>query len=77
MFEAEVFLEEGKEIGVGVLCAPKPLSFFDRMNPNPRGEWMLTNLEPLRFVIQNGKAQIVRGTIMAKPVSEEKEVGMV
>jgi alpha-N-arabinofuranosidase len=74
VFEAEVFAEEGKEIGVGVLCAPKPLSFYDRMNPNPHGEWMLTNLEPLRFVIRDGKAQIVRGTIMPKPVSEQKSV---
>jgi alpha-L-arabinofuranosidase len=44
------------------------------MNPNPHGEWMLTNLEPLRFVIRDRKAQIVRGTIMPKPVSEQKPV---
>ena len=76
VFEAELFSEAGREIGCGVLCAPKPLSFYDRMNPNPRGEWMLFNLEPIRFVLKDGFAQIVRGTVRIKPLTEKVKVDL-
>ena len=76
VFEAELYVEEGKEAGCGVLCAPKPLSFYDRMNPNPRGEWMLFNLDPIRLVLKDGFAQIVRGTLRAKPLSGKVKVNL-
>lgn len=74
IFETDLFIEKGKEAGCGVLCAPKPLSFYDRMNPNPRGEWMLFNIEPIRLVLSDGKAQIVRGTLRVKPLTEKVDL---
>lgn len=73
-FDIELFVEEGKEIGVGMLCAPKPFSFYDRMNPNPRDPWMLFNLEPLRWMFTDGKATLVRGGFRPEPVAESREV---
>ena len=68
-FEAELHMEKGQEIGVGMLCAPKPFSFYDRMNPNPRDPWMLFNLEPLRWMFQDGQATLMRGGFRLEPVA--------
>lgn len=73
-FTIEILAEEGKEIGVGMLCAPKPFSFYDRMNPNPRDPWMLFNLEPIRWILSDGKATVVRGGLNPQPMSEAKDV---
>lgn len=73
-FTIEILAEEGKEIGVGMLCAPKPFSFYDRMNPNPRDPWMLFNLEPIRWMLSDGKATVVRGGLNPQPMSEAKDV---
>ena len=59
-----------------MLCAPKPFSFYDRMNPNPRDPWMLFNLEPIRWMFSGGKAVVVRGGLQPKPMTEPKEVDL-
>ena len=47
-FTVQILAEKGKRIGVGMLCSPKPFSYYDRTDPNPKDPWMLFNLEPLR-----------------------------
>jgi len=59
-----------------MLCAPKPFSFYDRNNPNPRDPWMLFNLEPLRWMFKDGKATLKRGGIRMEAVAETVEVNM-
>ncbi len=78
IFEVEVLAEAGKEVGVGILCAPKPLSFFDRNNPNPVDPWEMRFLEMFRWVIHDGKAVVLRGGVTSvKAISEEKEVRLI
>ena len=67
-FEIELYMEKGQDTGVGLLCAPKPFSFYDRMNPNPRDPWMLFNLEPLRWMFRDGQAMLMRGAFRLEPV---------
>lgn len=76
VFDIELFMEEGKECGVGMLCAPKPFSFYDRNNPNPRDPWMLFNLEPLRWMFKDGKATLIRGGMRMEAISEPVQVEM-
>lgn len=76
VFDVELFIEEGKEAGVGMLCAPKPFSFYDRNNPNPRDPWMLFNLEPLRWMFKDGKATLMRGGMRLEPIAESKDVNV-
>lgn len=75
-FETELYMEIGQEIGVGLLCAPKPFSFYDRMNPNPRDPWMLFNLEPLRWMFKDGQATLMRGGFRLEPVAEPVNVNV-
>lgn len=75
-FEGEAFAEEGKEIAVGILCAPKPLSYYDRTNPNPEDPWTLRFLEVLRWVIKEDEAYVVRGNVTATPISAAKKVNL-
>lgn len=75
-FETELYMEIGQEIGVGLLCAPKPFSFYDRMNPNPRDPWMLFNLEPLRWMFKDGQATLMRGGFRLEPVAEPVDVNV-
>lgn len=70
VFDIDLFIEEGKEAGVGMLCAPKPFSFYDRNNPNPRDPWMLFNLEPLRWMIKDGTATLKRGGMRLEAIAE-------
>ena len=65
-FEAEVLIRKDKPSGIGVLMAPKPLSFYDRTLPVPTDPWKMFNLEPIQLVIENGKASVVRGLVRAK-----------
>lgn len=74
IFDVELYMEEGKEAGVGMLCAPKPFSFYDRNNPNPRDPWMLFNLEPLRWMLKDGKATLMRGGMRMEAIAESKDV---
>ena len=62
-FSADVLIRAEHPAGIGVLLAPKPLSFYDRNLPVPTDPWVLFNLEPLRLVIRNGRASIERGLI--------------
>lgn len=73
-FDVDILAEEGLEIGVGMLCAPKPLSFYDRMNPNPRDPWKLWNLEPIRWMIKDGQATVVRGGFRLESMAESVPV---
>ena len=69
-FEADVLLKDGAPSGIGVLLAPKPLSFYDRMQPVPTDPWKMFNLEPIRLVIKNGMAVVERGLIRPKTLAE-------
>ena len=69
-FEADVVLKDDAPAGIGVLLAPKPLSFYDRMQPVPTDPWRLFNLEPIRLVIKDGKASVQRGFLRAKTLKE-------
>ncbi len=60
-FEAEVEVKSDVPTGIGILCAPKPLSFYDRMQPVPTDPWKLFNLEPIRFIVRGEKASVERG----------------
>ena len=75
-FEVELYMEKGQDAGVGMLCAPKPFSFYDRMNPNPRDPWMLFNLEPLRWMFRDGQATLMRGPFRLEPVAEPVNVNV-
>ena len=68
-FEAEVLSVPGRAFGIGILCAPKPLSFYDRMLPVPRDPWEMFNLEPIRFVIKDGYAAAYSGGLMLKKLT--------
>ena len=65
-FSAEVQIRPDCSAGIGVLLAPKPLSFYDRNLPVPTDPWVMFNLEPLRLVIYNGQARVERGLIRPK-----------
>lgn len=72
-FECEVFAEEGKEISIGMLVAPKPLSYYDRTNPNPKDPWSLRFLECIRWVIKDDTAYLARGNVALKRMSNVKK----
>ena len=74
VFETEVFCEEGKDIALGILVSPKPLSYYDRNNPNPVDPWSMRFLEVSRWILSGGKSWIARGSFPAKPISEPKDV---
>ncbi len=76
VFDVDIYAKDGCEIGVGMLCAPKPFSFYDRMNPNPRDEWELWNMEPLRWMIKDGRATLVRGGFRPEPIAESVAVNL-
>ena len=69
-FEADVFCEEGKDIALGVLVSPKPLSYYDRNNPNPVDPWSMRFLEVSRWILSGGKSWVARGSFPPKPISE-------
>ena len=75
-FEVEVLAEEGKAIGIGILVAPKPLSYYDRNDPNRGDPWSMRFLEMLRWVIEDGQSQVVRGSFRAKAVSARKPLSL-
>ncbi len=75
-FEAESFVEEGNEISLGMMVLPKPLSFYDRTNPNPLDIWTLHFLESVRWVIKDGKSYLLRGTVNTKVMTEATPVSL-
>lgn len=75
-FEVEVFAEQGKAIGLGMLCSLKPMSYYDRTNPNPVEPWGPRFLETLRWVIADGQSSVVRGMFRSSVVSPAKPVNI-
>ncbi|MDO5434811.1 MAG: alpha-L-arabinofuranosidase C-terminal domain-containing protein [Clostridia bacterium] len=73
-FETDVFCEAGKDIALGVLVSPKPLSYYDRTNPNPCDPWSMRFLEVNRWLISGGRSCLVRGSFPASPISDEVDV---
>ena len=61
VFEVDAFCEEGKDIALGILVSPKPLSYYDRTNPNPTDPWSMRFLEVSRWII-------------SKPISEPRDI---
>jgi len=76
VFETEVKIEAGKEIGIGVLCAPKPLSFYDRFQPVPADPWGLFNLENLWLRIADGKISVCRRNLRPEILVPETAVDL-
>ena len=74
VFEVEAFCEEGVDIALGILVSPKPLSYYDRTNPNPCDPWSMRFLEVSRWILSGGKSFVARGTFPPVPLSEPKEV---
>ena len=75
-FEVDAFCEEGKDIALGILVSPKPLSYYDRTNPNPCDPWSMRFLEVSRWILSGGKSYIVRDSFPPKPYSEPKDAGL-
>ena len=55
---------------MGVLLAPKPLSFYDRMQPVPTDPWKLFNLDPIHLVLEGGRARIERALFRTELLAE-------
>ena len=75
-FTVQILAEKGKRIGVGMLCSPKPFSYYDRTDPNPKDPWMLFNLEPLRWIVEGNTAALYRGGIFLTQYSEPKQISL-
>ena len=76
VFEADAYCEEGKDIALGILVSPKPLSYYDRTNPNPCDPWSMRFLEVSRWILSGGKSYVARDSFPPKPISEAKEVSL-
>ena len=74
VFEVEAFCEEGRDIALGILVSPKPLSYYDRNNPNPCDPWSMRFLEVSRWILSGGRSFVARGSFPPEPFSEPKEV---
>ena len=74
VFEVDAFCEEGKDIALGILVSPKPLSYYDRNNPNPCDPWSMRFLEVSRWILAGGKSFVARGSFPPEPISEPKDV---
>ncbi len=73
VFETDVFCEEGKDIALGILASPKPLSYYDRNNPNPCDPWSMRFLEVSRWIIRDGKSFVARDSFPPVPISPERD----
>lgn len=76
VFEVDAYYEAGKDIALGVLASPKPLSYYDRTNPNPTDPWSMRFLEVSRWILSDGKSYVARDSFPAKAISEAKEVSL-
>ncbi len=74
VFEVDAFWEEGRDIALGILVSPKPLSYYDRTNPNPCDPWSMRFLEVSRWILSGGKSWIARGSFPPEPTSAAKDV---
>ena len=75
-FEVDAFFEAGKDIALGILAAPKPLSYYDRTNPNPCDPWSMRFLEVSRWILSGGKSLVARGSFPPVPYSEPVDVSL-
>ena len=75
-FEVDAFCEEGKDIALGILVSPKPLSYYDRTNPNPCDPWSMRFLEVSRWILSGGKSYVARDSFPPVPISEPKETSL-
>ncbi|MCQ2457763.1 MAG: alpha-L-arabinofuranosidase [Clostridia bacterium] len=73
-FETDVFCEAGKDIALGILVSPKPLSYYDRTNPNPCDPWSMRFLEVNRWLLSGGRSRLVRGSFPPEPLSDAVDV---
>ena len=76
VFETDAFYEEGKDIALGILVSPKPLSYYDRTNPNPCDPWSMRFLEVSRWILSGGKSYVARDSFPPQPISEVKEASL-
>ena len=74
VFEVDAFCEEGKDIALGILVSPKPLSYYDRTNPNPCDPWSMRFLEVSRWILAGGESYVARDSFPPKPISEARKV---
>ena len=74
VFETDVWCGEGRDIALGILVSPKPLSYYDRNNPNPCDPWSMRFLEVSRWILSGGKSWIARDSFPAKATSVPKDV---
>ncbi len=75
-FEVEAFCEEGKDIALGILVSPKPLSYYDRTNPNPCDPWSMRFLEVSRWILSGGKSFVARDSFPPRPISAVRDARM-
>ncbi|MBR2852811.1 MAG: alpha-L-arabinofuranosidase [Clostridia bacterium] len=76
VFEVDAWYEEEKDIALGILVSPKPLSYYDRTKPNPCDPWSMRFLEVSRWIISDGKSWVARDSFPPKPISEAKAVNL-
>ena len=76
VFEADAFCEEGKDIALGILVSPKPLSYYDRTNPNPCDPWSMRFLEASRWILSDGKSYVARDSFPPRPISAVRKVSL-
>ena len=74
VFEVDAFCEEGKAIALGILVSPKPLSYYDRTNPNPCDPWSMRFLEVSRWILSGGQSWIARNSFPPTPYSDPRPV---
>ena len=74
VFEVDAFCEEGRDIALGILVSPKPLSYYDRTNPNPCDPWSMRFLEVSRWILSGGKSWVARGSFPPEPLSAPADV---
>ena len=75
-FEVDAFCEAGKDIALGILAAPKPLSYYDRTNPNPCDPWSMRFLEVSRWILSGGQSMVARGSFPPVPYSGPAAVSL-
>ena len=76
VFEVDAFCEAGKDIALGILVSPKPLSYYDRTNPNPCDPWSMRFLEVSRWILSGGKSFVARDSFPPRPISAAREVSL-
>ena len=75
-FEVDAFCEDGRDIALGILVSPKPLSYYDRTNPNPCDPWSMRFLEVSRWILSGGKSYVARDSFPPKPYSLPRDVSL-